>query len=78
MKIIVHFKKPEYEYVTNAQKKPIKTEVIHDAELIISSKDQLVVELKDGSSVIYEPKNITSIVVKEEKNENYLRNQTKI
>ncbi len=66
MKVIVHFSKPQYQYISNTQKKPITAQIISDVELIINEKDQLIIDLNDGSSVIYEQKIVSGIVVKKE------------
>ena len=66
MKVIVHFSKPQYEYINNTTKKPITAQIISGVELIINNKDQLIVDVNNGSSIIYEQKIVSGIVVKKE------------
>lgn len=66
MKVIVHFRKPQYTYISDTAKKAINAEIIRDVELIINEKEQLIIDLNDGSSVIYKQKIVSGIVVKKE------------
>ena len=66
MKVIVHFSKPQYRYINNTTKKPITAHTISGVELIINEKEQLIIDLNDGSSIIYEQKIVGGIVVKKE------------
>ena len=66
MKVIVYFSKPQYEYINKRTKKPITAQMISGVELIINEKEQLVIDLNDGSSIIYEQKIVNGIVVKKE------------
>ena len=66
MKVIVHFNKPSYEYINNTTKKPITAQIVNGVELIINNKDQLIIDLDNGNSIIYEQKIVSGIVVKKE------------
>lgn len=68
MRVIVHFNKPQYKYINNTTKKPISCEIIVGVELIINNKDQLIIDVDNGSSIIYEQKIVSGIVVKEGNN----------
>lgn len=70
MKVIVHFNKPQYEYINNTTKKPISAQIVSGVELIVNTKDQLIIDVDNGSSIIYEQKIVSGIVIKKEnKNE---------
>ena len=64
MKAIIHYAKPKW-VESEGQKRQIYTEVVYGVGIAIHSKEDSVLELSDGTSLVLKSKDVSSIVVKE-------------